>query len=77
MPLCNLNIYYLCIITLFIYYETDPQLSKSNTEKWELKSIEQSMIDLNHFNSTDSIISILKIDTEGSEWDALTAFFNR
>ena len=77
MPLCNLNIYYLCIITLFIYYETDPQLSKSNTEKWELKSIEQSMIDLNHFNSTDSIISILKIDTEGSEWDALIAFFNR
>ena len=34
------------------------------------------MIDLNHFNSSD-VISILKIDTEGAEWDALTAFFNR
>ena len=77
MSLHSVTIYHLHIIILFTYYDTDPQLSKSNTEKWELKSIEQSMIDLNHFNSTDSIISILKIDTEGSEWDALTAFFNR
>ena len=51
----------------------DPQLSKSNTEDWELRSIEQTMIDLNHF---DSSISILKIDLEGAEWDALASFFS-
>ena len=51
----------------------DPQLSKSNSEPWLLKSIQQTMIDLGH---ADSGLSILKIDTEGSEWDAITAFFS-
>jgi hypothetical protein len=53
----------------------DPQLSKSNSEPWELRSVEQAMIDLNHLDSKPPI-SVLKIDTEGSEWDALVAFFN-
>ena len=51
----------------------DPQLSKSNSEPWLLKSIQQTMIDLGH---VDTGLSILKIDTEGSEWDAITAFFS-
>jgi hypothetical protein len=50
----------------------DPQLSKSNSEPWELRSIEQTMIDLGH---KERSISILKIDVEGAEWDSLTAFF--
>ena len=49
----------------------DPQLSKSNTEPWLLKSIEQTMVELGHMSTG---LSILKIDTEGSEWDAVTAF---
>jgi hypothetical protein len=51
----------------------DPQLSQSNNEPWEIKSIQRIINDLNHSNK---IISILKIDTEGSEWDALASFFN-
>ena len=51
-------------------------MSKSNTEDWELRSLEHTMKDLNHLNSS-STISILKIDVEGSEWDALVSFFNR
>lgn len=51
----------------------DPQLSQSNNEPWEIKSIQRTINDLNHNNK---IISILKIDTEGSEWDALASFFN-
>jgi hypothetical protein len=74
------NFYFLLMLIicllLHLVYITDPQLSKSNTEEWELRSIEQTMIDLKHFNSSN-VISILKIDTEGAEWDALTAFFNR
>ena len=77
VPLRNLTISQPCIWISILYFDADPQLSKSNTEDWELKSIEQTMIDLHHFNSTNSVISILKIDTEGSEWDALSAFFSR
>lgn len=51
----------------------DPQLSKSNSEPWLLKSIEQTMIELGHAYSG---LTVLKVDTEGSEWDAMTAFFN-
>lgn len=50
----------------------DPQLSKSNSEPWELRSIEQTITDLGHRRSS---ISVLKIDVEGAEWDALAAFF--
>ena len=49
----------------------DPQLSKSNTEPWLLKSVERTMVELGHVATG---LSILKIDTEGSEWDAVTAF---
>ena len=58
------------------FYFLDPAMSKTNTEDWQLKSIQQTMIDLNHFDSSSNI-SILKIDTEGSEWDSLSAFFSR
>jgi hypothetical protein len=51
----------------------DPQLSKSNSEPWELRSIERAMEDLGHLDAERSI-SILKIDVEGAEWDALEAF---
>ena len=51
----------------------DPQLSKSNSEPWLLKSIEQTMIELGHAYSG---LTVLKVDTEGSEWDAIAAFFD-
>ena len=47
----------------------DPQLSKSNPETWELRSISQTMEDLGHKKLT-----VLKIDVEGAEWDALASF---
>ena len=61
----------------------DPPMSKSNSEPWELRSIEQAMVDLGHFSrdvngvkgGSMTVISVLKIDTEGSEWDSLGAFF--
>ena len=40
----------------------DPQLSKSNSEPWELRSIEQAIEDLGHL---DKVITVLKIDVEG------------
>ena len=49
----------------------DPQLSKSNPEPWEMRSIEQTMSDLGH-----NTITILKIDVEGAEWDAIGAFLS-
>ena len=49
----------------------DPQLSKSNPEPWELRSIRQTMEDLGHKGLT-----VLKIDVEGAEWDALAAFLS-
>lgn len=51
----------------------DPQLSKSNPEPWEMKSIENTLNDLGHI---DKSISILKIDVEGAEWDALVALLS-
>lgn len=36
-----------------------------------MKSIEQTIKELNHI---DSGLSILKIDVEGAEWDSLAAF---
>lgn len=48
----------------------DPAMSRTNTEPWDIRSISQSMSDLNHTSG----ISILKIDVEGAEWDAITAF---
>lgn len=51
----------------------DPPLSKTNSHPWELRSIEQTMKDLNHIESG---LSILKIDVEGAEWETLTAFFS-
>lgn len=50
----------------------DPPLSQSNSQPWDMRSIEQTMKDLNHTNSD---LTILKIDVEGAEWDALIAFF--
>ena len=49
----------------------DPQLSKSNPEPWELRSIRRTMEDLGH-----SSLTVLKIDVEGAEWDALAAFLS-
>jgi hypothetical protein len=49
----------------------DPQLSKSNPEPWELRSIAQTLKDLGHDKLT-----ILKIDVEGAEWDAMAAFLS-
>ena len=40
----------------------DPQLSKSNTEPWLMKSIEKTIRDLGHDKSK---LTILKIDVEG------------
>jgi Methyltransferase FkbM domain len=50
----------------------DPQLSKSNSEPWELRSIEQAIEDLGHGQKSKAL-SVLKVDTEGSEWDAFAA----
>mmetsp|Transcript_21221 Transcript_21221/g.39608 ORF Transcript_21221/g.39608 Transcript_21221/m.39608 type:complete len:327 (+) Transcript_21221:183-1163(+) len=46
----------------------DPPFSKTNTQPWVMKSIEQTMADLGH-----SRLSVLKIDVEGSEWSAVAA----
>lgn len=51
----------------------DPQLSSTNSESWIVKSIHQILIDLNHMNS---IITILKVDVEGAEWDAVESMLN-
>lgn len=52
----------------------DPQFSSSNSEPWQTKSLAQSMKELGHYSDKSSI-TILKIDIEGAEWDALIAFF--
>ena len=49
----------------------DPQLSRSNPEPWELRSIRRTMEDLGH-----TALTVLKIDVEGAEWDALAAFLS-
>ena len=52
-------------------------MSSSNSEPWEVKSLLRTFKDLNHFESSTSTsksITILKIDVEGAEWDALTSF---
>jgi hypothetical protein len=46
----------------------DPAFSQTNSEEWELRSIEQTLSDLKL-----SRVTILKIDVEGAEWSALTA----
>jgi hypothetical protein len=46
----------------------DPAFSQSNSEEWEMRSIEQTMADLKL-----SKVAILKIDVEGAEWSAVTA----
>jgi hypothetical protein len=51
----------------------DPQLSKSNPEPWEMRSIERVLTDLGHI---DSGLTILKVDVEGAEWDAMSAFLH-
>eukprot|EP01031_Cornospumella_fuschlensis_P025953 gene25953-31340_t len=50
----------------------DPPMSFSNPEPWETRSIQFTMASLGHSNRT---LSILKIDVEGAEWDALISFF--
>ena len=51
----------------------DPQLSRSNPEPWELRSIRQTMEDLKH---AEQGVTILKVDVEGAEWDAFAAFLS-
>lgn len=67
----------------------DPPFSVSNSDAWVTKSIQQTLIDLGHYKSSSTAssslsvtssslslnyLSILKIDVEGAEWDAITAF---
>jgi hypothetical protein len=52
----------------------DPQLSSTNSEPWMTKSLIQTMKELGHYDEKNPI-TILKIDIEGAEWDALIAFF--
>ena len=54
---------FLWIITLSICISI-----KTNTEPWNMKSVERTMDELHH-----RYISILKIDVEGSEWTAIAA----
>jgi len=57
----------------------DPQLSRSNEREWEMRSVNRTMHDLGHRRDgerereRESGVSILKIDVEGAEWDALNA----
>jgi hypothetical protein len=46
----------------------DPAFSQTNSEEWDVRSIEQTISDLKL-----SKIAILKIDVEGAEWAALSA----
>jgi hypothetical protein len=50
----------------------DPAMSQSNKEPWEMRSLERTFSDLGH---SETKLSIVKIDIEGGEWDALVAFF--
>ena len=49
----------------------DPQLSRSNPEPWEMRSIARTMQDLGHDHLT-----VLKVDVEGAEWDAMAALLS-
>jgi hypothetical protein len=46
----------------------DPAFSQTNSEEWDIRSIEQTILDLKL-----SKVTILKIDVEGAEWAALSA----
>ena len=41
---------------------------QTNTQSWDMRSLEQTMSDLGH-----AFLSVLKIDVEGSEWTAVAA----
>lgn len=49
----------------------DPALSKTNADAWEMRSVHQTMLDLNQTS-----LSILKVDVEGSEWIAMSSMLS-
>ena len=56
----------------------DPPFAVSNSEPWLTKSVHQTLIDLGHYkedkSNSQQYLTILKIDVEGAEWDAVTGF---
>ena len=58
----------------------DPPFSSTNSEPWITKSIYQTLIDLGHYkpdSTKKQYLTILKIDVEGAEWSAMTAFLHQ